>query len=349
MKIICFAKSKGGAASTRQRALGLIQAAEERGIKTEFHWVPAYPRWNYTPLRILRFLGYRAALRRADENTVVLLQRTLRCPEFLWLMRRMRPRLRYVISDFDDAVWVHSPDDFLAILNLSDEIWCGSRTIVEKVNASGFVPTFVPTLIRTSLYDGIHRPENIPVIGWVGDGYAHRRNLEDFAQALSTFYGKLPPFKLRLIGTASHHDAIAGMFAFLGDRLELIDWIDPVKIPEAISTFSIGIMPLLADEFNAGKSGLKILEYLTAGIPVVASDVGENVHIVHPPERGLLARTREEWEVHLRTLLTDPSVGVAMGKRGREYAKKHYDRQKVYGEHFDRLDNLLSKKSLRHA
>lgn len=344
MKIICFAKSKGEAASTRQRALGLLQAAAEKDIETEFHWVPAYPRWKFTPMRIVRLFSYRDALRRADDQTVIILQRTLRCPEFLWLIRRMRPNLQCVISDFDDAVWVHSTQYFLQLLKLSDEIWCGSQLIVNKVRELGFTPTFVPTLIRTSIYDGVLRPETVPVIGWVGDGNAHRHNLADFAQVLQGCVNELPPFRLRLVGVGSHREAIASMFSFLGDNLDLIDWVDPSDIPTIISSFSVGIMPLLPDEFNAGKSGLKILEYMTAGIPVIASDVGENVYIVNPPEHGLLAVSREEWKTHLHTLLTNPFIGEQMGRRGREFTRLHYDREKIYGEHFKRLQELLVRK-----
>ncbi len=342
MKIICFAKSRGEAASTRQRALGLLDVAKQAGWETEYHWVPAYPRWKFTPMRLVRLWRYAAALHRADNRTVIVLQRTLRCPEFLWYMKRMRPRLRCVISDFDDAVWVHSPKGFHTLLELSDEIWCGSRLIVERVHALGFTPTFVPTLIRTSIYDGVRRPEPVPVIGWVGDGYAHRHNLADFARTLGSCLSRLPPFRLRLIGVGSHRESIASMFSFLGNRIDLIDWVDPLDIPRMISTFSVGIMPLLPDEFNAGKSGLKILEYMAAGIPVVASDVGENVYIVDPPMYGLLARTPKDWENHLTVVLGNPSMGIAMGDRGRIFVRASYDRETVYGQHFKRLEERLS-------
>lgn len=335
-------KSRGEAASTRQRALGLLEVARAHGWQTEEYFVPAYPRWNYTPRRIIRFLGYWKAFRKTDRQTVVLLQRTLRCPEFLWLLRSMRPRLRYVISDFDDAVWIHSPRYFQALVELSDEVWCGSRVIFDHVKSMGKDPIFVPTLIHTSLFSGERFPESIPVVGWVGDGYSHRENLQFFADILRDILAALLPFRLRLIGIGSDKENITKTFAFMGEKVDYIDWLKPSDVPGAIARFSVGVMPLRADAFNAGKSGLKLIEYLVASVPVIASDVGENAFIVRPPVHGLLARNAVEWKAHLKTLLEQPETGTEMGKHGRTFVLREYDRSAVYGSHLLRLEQLLS-------
>ncbi len=330
----------GEAASTRQRVLGLIEVAKNHGWETEFYWVPAYQRWNKNPLRLLRLLRYAMALKRADDRTVILVQRTLRCREFLYLLKKMRPHIKILIADFDDAVWLHSPRDFRALLEVSDEIWCGSQAIVHEVTRQRFRATFVPTLIQTELYDGKRRLESVPVIGWIGDGYAHEKNLAYFANILQSCVAAMPPYRLRLIGIGRNRSVIESKFSFLGNRLELIDWAEPATVPQLLSSFSIGVMPLVANAFNAGKCGLKILEYMTAGIPVIASDIGENTFIVQPPLHGFLASTHEEWKEQLICLLTDQNICKSMGERGRAFALQNYDRSKVYGEHLKRLEGM---------
>jgi glycosyltransferase involved in cell wall biosynthesis len=212
---------------------------------------------------------------------------------------------------------------------------------MDEMIRRGYKPTFVPTTIDTSIFSADPSPETIPVIGWVGEGAAHRYNLEYFADILRSCIGDLPPFRLRLIGVGSHREGITRAFAFMKDRTDFIDWLKPADVPAAISKFSVGVMPLTADAFNAGKSGLKILEYLAAGIPVIASDVGENTYIVSPPERGLLANTHNEWKEALSQILEDKRPASEMGARGRTFVRERYDRRTVYSAHLRRLSDTM--------
>ncbi len=52
--------------------------------------------------------------------------------------------------------------------------------------------------------------------------------------------------------------------------------IAKTKIYEA----HIGIMPLIDDEYTQGKGGFKLVQYISAGLPVIASAVGYNEEIV---------------------------------------------------------------------
>ena len=57
----------------------------------------------------------------------------------------------------------------------------------------------------------------------------------------------------------------------------------------------LGIMPLDDSPFARGKSAFKLIQYLRAGIPSIASAVGENTRVVVENKTGFCASTAEEW------------------------------------------------------
>ncbi len=88
--------------------------------------------------------------------------------------------------------------------------------------------------------------------------------------------------------------------------------------------FDIGIMPLVDEPFQRGKCGCKILQYMSASLPVVASRVGINTELIEHGSRGLLASGKEEWHEALATLIAAPELRRAMGQSGRDFVGRHY-------------------------
>jgi glycosyltransferase involved in cell wall biosynthesis len=86
----------------------------------------------------------------------------------------------------------------------------------------------------------------------------------------------------------------------------------------------IGIMPLVDDEFQRGKCGLKLLQYMAAGLPTIGSPVGVNAEIIDEPLTGFLPRTDEQWRQALTALILDGTRRRQMGKAGRERCVAHY-------------------------
>src|SRR5207249_9771653 len=84
-----------------------------------------------------------------------------------------------------------------------------------------------------------------------------------------------------------------------------------------LATADIGISWLPDDAWSRGKCGLKVLQYMAAGLPVVANPVGVQAELVRDGETGFLVRTPEQWQQAIGRLTHDPQLRQRLGQAGR--------------------------------
>lgn len=94
--------------------------------------------------------------------------------------------------------------------------------------------------------------------------------------------------------------------------------------PEIFGMFDIGIMPLPNNERAKMKAGFKLLQYMAAGLPVVASPIGINRELIRDGWNGFLADNNAEWVAALGRLLNEPDLRKELGRNGKTYVSKHY-------------------------
>ena len=92
-----------------------------------------------------------------------------------------------------------------------------------------------------------------------------------------------------------------------------------------LQRFDIGLYPLPMDnQWVLGKSGLKALQYMAVGLPVVATAIGANYRIIENGRSGFLVKTKEEWIAALLTLMNDPQLRKNIGIAARENVEASY-------------------------
>lgn len=96
---------------------------------------------------------------------------------------------------------------------------------------------------------------------------------------------------------------------------------------ELIGQMNVGIMPLFDTPWERGKCGYKLIQYMAAGKPVVASPVGANQDIVSHGVNGYLAADAESWHHALTNLVDSASLRSSMGEAGRTRVARHYSVQ----------------------
>jgi glycosyltransferase involved in cell wall biosynthesis len=92
-------------------------------------------------------------------------------------------------------------------------------------------------------------------------------------------------------------------------------WSNEVE-GRALGAADVGISWVPDDSWSRGKCGLKILQYMAAGLPVVASPVGVHSQMVSQGT-GFLPARAADWIDCVRGLVRDARLRAEMGWAGR--------------------------------
>lgn len=233
-----------------------------------------------------------------------------------------------IVYDFDDAIflsnvsdanrrlaWLKWPQKTGIICRLSTHVTVGNEYLRQYVLQFNSRVSVVPTTINSDEYTvkgnvAIQQP---PVIGWSGS-YSTIKHLQWFILTLQALR-KSVEFRLKVVGAQD--------FTAPGISVESVPWTLGTEITD-IKDFDIGIMPLPDDDWSRGKCGLKALQYMALGIPVIASPVGVNSSIITDGRNGFVAANHDEWIEKLVRLLTDTELRKRFAQEGRKTVEARY-------------------------
>ena len=204
-----------------------------------------------------------------------------------------------------------------ATVAVSDPVrdWVRERTGSESVHT---VPNGV------SITRIVPRPEEIgdPVVTFVGT----LKPWHGVADLLAAAALAKRPWKLRIIGDGPERAALEEQAAGLGIEVDFRGAVAPADMPGQLAGSAIGVAPYpdLGGEQQQYFSPLKVYEYLAAGLPVVASAVGQLPQIlgelgtlVPPSDPAALAAA-------IDILAADPVLRGKLGWRGRMQAEEKH-------------------------
>lgn len=345
MKVLALASYPIEAAATRYRLCQYVEPLAERGIILTVR--------PFFDSRLFELLYQREALPRvaaglfkasllrlkdvlsAQRADVVLVQREAMIfgPAIVeWLSTKVRKRP--LVLDLDDATyvpytsptygaigkklkWFSKTDDLIRWASL---VVCGNRAIHEYVTGKGTAATIIPTVVDTDLFRpapamGKHRL----VIGWVGthSTFPYLESLFPVLQQLAAEFD----FVVRIVGSGKRVVDIPGV------QVENLEW-QLTREVEHFQSFDIGLYPIVpglyAEQWEAGKSGFKAIQYMAVGVPYVATPVGAVSEIGEVGVTHFAANTQDQWLSALRQLLSDSEVRERMGRAGREHGVRVY-------------------------
>lgn len=263
----------------------------------------------------------RLLLFRRLRGEAVLIQRQLLPLWQLGLLRRWAKRLLF---DLDDAVWLrdsYSPHGlnhprksrrFAATARACDAVIAGNDYLADHVRRNGGRPHVIPTCVDPAKYQPGHGDGRTLV--WVGSS-STLQGLERIAGLLDGLARAVPGVRLKVI---------CDRFPTFRDLpVVAVPWSGATEAAE-IAAADVGISWVPDDDWSRGKCGLKVLQYMAAGLPVVTNPVGVHPHMVRDGESGLLATTPAEWCAAVARLLGDRELRQRMGRAGRERAEADF-------------------------
>jgi glycosyltransferase involved in cell wall biosynthesis len=266
-------------------------------------------------------------LRSAD---VVILQRRLLNPWQRYLVRRAA---RCLVFDFDDAVFLrdsyaakglHSARRvrrFHALVRNADAVVAGNPFLARQTARAGRLPRLrvIPTCVDPRRYPVAQhrRTDNRVELVWVGS-----------SSTLRGLYSLCPVLE----GVGRAWRPSGGLrLKLICDRFFTLRHVDVMPCPwteegeaREIAAADIGISWLPDDLWSRGKCGLKVLQYMAAGLPVVANSVGIQADLVRHGETGYLADTPEQWADALVRLGSDAGLRWRLGQAGRRRVEEAF-------------------------
>jgi glycosyltransferase involved in cell wall biosynthesis len=241
-------------------------------------------------------------------------------PVFEWILVKILRRT--YIYDFDDAIWI--PNYSVAnarfqklkcywkvtkLMRWASVVSAGNDYLADYARQFNANVVRIPTTIDTEHHHNLHvdHDESPVVIGWTGT-HSTMRYLDPLIPILQKLEHEFT-FELRIISNKCPDFPLNSM-VYQAWNLE-------TEI-EDLTRFHIGLMPLVEDQWSAGKCGFKALQYMALGSVAIVSPIGVNTQIVQHGENGYLAQNPEDWEGLLRQLLANPELRKKTGKVARQ-------------------------------
>ena len=302
--IYWFAYFSDAEPSVRYRAKYALQHIK---YKHAIGYDLVYP--GYHPATIVKFIRvFFSIVFCRKKNSVVVFEkihtRWLYATALKLLLKLSPERTLY---DIDDADYLKfPPGNIIHFMKHVEQCAAGSQSLASFIaphNSNVFTLTS-PVIDHAHIKSA---KNNVFTIGWIGYYNAHRKSLQQlFFPALA----KLSfPVKVILMGVVKHEhiDELNQYFGQLAHvTLEMplsINWLDEDFVYRSISSFDVGIAPLLDTEINRAKSAFKLKQYMSCGVPVLASGTGENTVFLKHGANGFVCNDSNDFATYINNLV----------------------------------------------
>lgn len=269
--------------------------------------------------RLVRRLASRLIVDVEDNVVFPETQETSDHPNSIVRSLRSREKIRHLIRTADHVI-TSSPYLNTVCLALNTRKHC--TYISSSVDVDRFVPA------------NSYENEKPVVIGWTGT-FSSKEYLDSLKNVFKELRQRVQ-FKLKVVGNFDYE--------LEGVDLEVVHWTKEREV-EDLQTFDIGVYPLPTNEWVLGKSGLKAIQYMAFGLPIVATNVGTTPLILKNQVNGILVETEVEWIEALERLIREPLLRKRLGEKARLDAVAKYSTKIVAQQYRDILRDVIGSTS----
>jgi glycosyltransferase involved in cell wall biosynthesis len=271
-------------------------------------------------------------LRKIQKRKVIMIEKEL-FPYLPAIVERFLSLFGFnYIVDYDDAIF-HNYDDSKniffrvffknkidVVMQNASLVICGNSYLrVRAIKAGAKNTVLIPTVVDISRYpkkDVFFDSNNI-TIGWIGSP-STQKYIENLSAPITKFFKKNNG-ALLVIGA---HESIKSFFPDI--KIIVKPWSEELEV-QYIMKMDIGIMPLIDSNWEQGKCGYKLIQYMACGIPVIASPVGVNKKIVTDSCSGILANRLGEWDMSFEDIISSRERFKNFSDSGRQAVTNYYE------------------------
>ncbi len=314
-------------AASRYRVLQYLPFLKEHGVLPT---VLPFPKGFFDKIKLFKSIS---------RYDILFIQRKRFTSPWLQYIKK---RAKRIVFDFDDSIMYRNskadqPESrtrakkFGNMVTSSDYVIAGNAFLMDKTIPYSKSVMTIPSPIDMSLYSQKDYSKNgdTLTLGWIG-AHGSIHYMEKMRPLFETLGKKYNNVKLKVV---------CDIFFDCGNIVvEKKLWSEQDEVKD-IQSFDIGLMPLVNDPWSHGKCGLKILQCLAAGVPVVCSPFGINGEIVTDGVHGLWAETQDEWLEKIEILIRDKDLRERMGREGRKKVSRDYSLE----THAPRMLNLFKQ------
>jgi len=190
-----------------------------------------------------------------------------------------------------------------------------AHVLPNGVDCESFRPDIAP--------EAIERLAGRFVLGFVGS-LKPWHGIEYLMSAFHTLAQTDPGYHLLIVGDGPLRGWIEGYAAGAGisDQLTITGWADYARLPGLLTAMDVAVAPYPAlDDFYF--SPLKLYEYMAAGLPVVASHIGQIADVINDGHNGVLVKPgdAEQLAAALKRLRCEQTLRKTIGTAARGTAE----------------------------
>lgn len=248
-------------------------------------------------------------------------------PKIPYGLERLFLRKRRYVLNFDDDVWSnyrHSTllrNKYDKLVRHASGVIVANEYLYQKVSALNSSVIKIPTVVDLDDYDDRdYEKFTTPTVVWIGTPYTYKY-IEAFSEAFQSLALRME-YRLLVVAKKSLEDR-----RIKGVSMEFVDWSTEKEV-EMLKRSHLGVMPLLEDGFSQGKSAFKLIQYCAAGIPSVASAIGENKNVIRDKIDGYVTHDVHEFCERVYQLFHNKSLYDKMAesalKRARDFSIQKY-------------------------
>lgn len=148
-------------------------------------------------------------------------------------------------------------------------------------------------------------------IAYLCGSNSHDSDFLIVADALIHTLQRHPEVNLVLVGPLK----VPSTFKMVRKQVICLEYMPYLQLLDLTATVDINIAPLTNDVFNQGKGETKITEAALLKVPTIASPIRSYCDLISSGTNGIIARTQQEWEEALESLISNPELRRQMGEQ----------------------------------